>query len=301
MESSQPRKFRATILKQGPNPYVDIPESISRAFEAWGKGGRISVAGTLNETEIQGTLIPVGKTGRHRLFINSAMRNLAAVSAGDTIRMEIRPVTYGKVDAPRDLSKALKSGGGAWSIFAKYPPSHKRELLRYIDEAKTAETRKKRIQTTVDHVLGKAAKARNGRSRKTLWSCPRCGKKFVNRNQVHPCGSYKIDDIFIGKPQPIRNLFDKFSRIVKSCGKSEMAIYNDRVTFLIRTRFAVAVPRNSWLEIALWLPRRIKSPGFYRVMTNRPDVHVHVLRIMELSQLDSQVVAWVKEARSNAK
>ena len=60
-------EFRATIVKQGPNPCVDVPERVSRAFRPWARSGRVHVEGRLNDTPIGGTLIPTG-AGRHRFF-----------------------------------------------------------------------------------------------------------------------------------------------------------------------------------------------------------------------------------------
>lgn len=38
------KRFRATIYRQGPNPYVDVPESVSRAFAACGGAGNLEGA-----------------------------------------------------------------------------------------------------------------------------------------------------------------------------------------------------------------------------------------------------------------
>ena len=57
---------------------------------------------------------------------------------------------------PADLKKALGGnpealGGNpeARAAWEKFPPSHKREYLGYIDEARKAETRARRIEKTV--------------------------------------------------------------------------------------------------------------------------------------------------------
>jgi hypothetical protein len=83
----KPRRFRATIRKQGPNPYVDIPPEMSRGFARYARVGRIRVEGRLEEAAIRGTLIPVGG-GRHRLYLNGGMRSAAGVATGDTASLK---------------------------------------------------------------------------------------------------------------------------------------------------------------------------------------------------------------------
>lgn len=54
---------------------------------------------------------------------------------------------------PTDLEEALRSREGAWEAFRALPPSHKKQYLWWIAEAKREETRLRRILATVDRVL----------------------------------------------------------------------------------------------------------------------------------------------------
>jgi uncharacterized protein YdeI (YjbR/CyaY-like superfamily) len=51
---------------------------------------------------------------------------------------------------PDDLARMLRSRVGAQTNFDAFPPSSKRLILEWIDAAKTAETRQKRLQDTAD-------------------------------------------------------------------------------------------------------------------------------------------------------
>lgn len=51
-------------------------------------------------------------------------------------------------DIPKDFSDALKESG-LEEFFTAYAPSHRREHLKWINEAKRPETRKLRIQKTI--------------------------------------------------------------------------------------------------------------------------------------------------------
>jgi uncharacterized protein YdeI (YjbR/CyaY-like superfamily) len=56
------------------------------------------------------------------------------------------------VRTPNDLAKALARNAKAKAIFQGFPPSHKREYVEWILEAKSAETRSRRIETAVEWI-----------------------------------------------------------------------------------------------------------------------------------------------------
>jgi uncharacterized protein YdeI (YjbR/CyaY-like superfamily) len=63
-----------------------------------------------------------------------------------------RPVKHPKKDVPMppDLAAALKKNSKARATFNGFSPSHKREYLEWITEAKGAETRAKRLKTAIE-------------------------------------------------------------------------------------------------------------------------------------------------------
>ena len=51
-----------------------------------------------------------------------------------------------------DIGEALRSNTAALSAFEGLPPSHKAEYLKWIDEAKKAETRRRRIAGMIERL-----------------------------------------------------------------------------------------------------------------------------------------------------
>jgi hypothetical protein len=305
-----PASFRATIKRQGLNPYVDVPARVSRLFARLARAGRIAYEGTMNGTPIRGTLVPVGGS-RHRLFVNGGMRSAAGVGVGDTPTFRISATAPHVVRPPADVTAALTAAPGARKAFDALSPSHRRELLRYVDDARTPEGRKKRIAKVVEHVTGGTATTagrgarRGSRPGETagsrapsrpLWTCPKCGNQFVNRNQFHSCRKVDLSTPFAGKPRHVRALFDRFRQVVEACGPVALLAYRDKISFMVRVRFAGAVPKRNWLDIGFWLTRRVDHPRFLKVETIYPNAHVHLVRIRDLAELDDQVMGWIREA-----
>ncbi len=288
-------RFRATVKKQGPNPYVDVPDRVSRALASHARAGRIGFEGTLSGAPIRGSLVPVG-AGRHRLFVNGGMRAASGVRAGDKATFVIRATRPGEVPLPRDVAAALARRRGARAAFEKLSPSHRRELLRYVDDARTKETRARRIEKAAAHALGEGSREASRGHERPLWACPRCGNEFVNRNQRHSCRKFGLDDPFRGKPASVRALFDRFRAMVEKLGPVRVLPYADKVGFMVKVRFAGAIPRKRWLDVGFWLPRRIESPRVRRVETLSPEAHVHLVRLTDPSELDREFAGWLREA-----
>jgi uncharacterized protein YdeI (YjbR/CyaY-like superfamily) len=104
-----------------------------QSTEAMGQLGRItSVAGLLKA--------PVLK--RH---IKQAMKLNEAGIKIPVVRKPVKPIKV-----PADVMKALRSNKKALATFGGLSPSHRREYLEWIAEAKRAETRAKRIATMLE-------------------------------------------------------------------------------------------------------------------------------------------------------
>jgi uncharacterized protein YdeI (YjbR/CyaY-like superfamily) len=64
--------------------------------------------------------------------------------------------------APPDVAEALADDAPAALAFAGLAPSHKREYLSWIDEAKKPDTRRRRIAGMIGRLKGTQANGRDG-------------------------------------------------------------------------------------------------------------------------------------------
>jgi uncharacterized protein YdeI (YjbR/CyaY-like superfamily) len=57
-----------------------------------------------------------------------------------------------EIEMPEDLVKALKKNKKALTTFEAFPPSHRREYVEWIAEAKGEDTRKRRVETALEWI-----------------------------------------------------------------------------------------------------------------------------------------------------
>jgi len=131
-----------------------------------------------------------------------------------------------------------------------------------------------------------------------LWTCPKCGAKFVSANMWHSCGRFKLEDLFAASEPHVFKTFQKFKRMVESCGPVTMIPQKTRVVFMVRMRFAGATVRRTNLRIGLILERKLPAdPRIEKIETFGPLCHGHYFRIERASQLDKTMQRWIREAR----
>jgi hypothetical protein len=287
--------FRATIDKDGVNQFVDVPARVSRAFTLFAEHGRVRVTGTINGHPLHATLIPT-RDGTHRLYVNGGMRAAAGVDIGDRVALTLRPLRTDEVDVPSDLARALTKAK-VRRRFDILTASHRRELLRSIDDARSVKNRAARIERTLSHLRGESTQQRKPDIvDKPLWICPKCGHPFVTRNMNHSCAQHELEDVFRGRSMHVRALFDRFRAMVDERGPTTMVVYRDRVGFMVKVRFGGATPRREHLEVGFWFTERDENPRFWRIETFATNAHVHRAKIRSLDEFDEDVRGWMDRA-----
>ena len=131
------------------NVALDVPAAVSEAF---GVRGYVPVVGTADGVGLTATLVPVGG-GRHRLFLNAAIRQAIGKGAGDSVEIQIRLDASDRTpEIPPELQEALSEGGAtaAWEALA---PSRRKELLVWLADAKRDQTRTARIGRIVQAAI----------------------------------------------------------------------------------------------------------------------------------------------------
>ena len=129
-----------------------------------------------------------------------------------------------------------------------------------------------------------------------LWTCPKCGAKFVSANMWHSCGRYRLEDLFARSEPHVFQLFQQFSAMVRSCGLVKMIPQKSRIVFMVRMRFVNIGVRKQGLLIGFILTRRIEHPALEKTEVYAPKCIGAYLRIERAGQLDRSVQRLIREA-----
>jgi hypothetical protein len=142
-------RFRTEVLREGKTATgLQVPDEVVAEL---GAGKRPAVRITINSYSYRTTAMSMG--GRYMVPLAAEHRDAAAVSAGEKIDVEIELDTeVREVVVPSDLAAALAAQPSVQAFFDQLSFTHRKEWVRWIEDAKKPETRQLRLTKTVDEL-----------------------------------------------------------------------------------------------------------------------------------------------------
>lgn len=140
-------RFRATVESSGKTTTgVEVPAA---AVESLGTSRRPPVRATINGFTYRSSVASMG--GRFMLGISAEVRAASGVRAGDEVDIDLELDTEPReVSLPSDFTEALDAAPTAKAFFDGLSYSNRLRIVLAIEGAKTPETRKRRIDKSVD-------------------------------------------------------------------------------------------------------------------------------------------------------
>jgi hypothetical protein len=140
--------FRTTLLQQGNNVGIEVPEDVVLGF---GAGKRVPVTVELNGHTYASSIASMG--GRFLIPVSKSVREIADVAGGEEHDVTLEHDTSSRApEVPSDLAEALE-GAGVRAKFDALAPSRSKEHVRQVNDAKTDETRARRVKKVVDSLV----------------------------------------------------------------------------------------------------------------------------------------------------
>lgn len=143
-------KFKTKIVQTGNNTGIEVSEKVLNEL---GSGKKPLVVVTFNGYSYRSA---VGKMGdKFMISLSAEHRKNAKVNGGDTVEVSIELDTAPRtVELPADLQRAFDKNKTAKANFEKLAPSKKKAIVLSINDAKTEETKVKRIAKAIEQLLG---------------------------------------------------------------------------------------------------------------------------------------------------
>ncbi len=134
--------------------YIEIPTDIAQQLKPNTRTS-FRVKGMLDSLPVSGmALMPMGE-GNFIMALKAEVRKGIHKNAGAVLHVCIEEDTEYKVEVPDDLQECFDFEPEALDFFNSLPKSHREYFIKWINEAKTGETRAKRIVNTVNAMLRK--------------------------------------------------------------------------------------------------------------------------------------------------
>lgn len=96
-------------------------------------------------------------------------------------------------------------------------------------------------------------------------------------------------------------IFAEFEKVVRSCGPVIVIPQKTRVVFMVRVRFASALPRKSHLLINLEMSERRQHPLLERIEQYNRHFIGHIFRLCKIEDLDDGLRKLICESYGTGK
>jgi hypothetical protein len=143
--------FRTTVELGGKTATgFAVPDEVVAALDA---GKRPAVQVSLNGHTYRSTVATMG--GRFMLPLSAENRAAARLAAGDEVEVTlVLDSAPREVDVPAELAAAFAQEPAVEAFFTGLAPSHRKEWVRWVEEAKKPETRATRVEKTLEALRG---------------------------------------------------------------------------------------------------------------------------------------------------
>jgi len=143
--------FKATVIPSGNATGVQIPRRLVEALRA---GPRPPITVTINGHTWRSRVALM--RGQCLVGISAANRAASGIVEGESVRVDLKLDTAPRVvSQPPDLAKVLRRDSKARAAFERLPFGLKRKYVAAIDDAKTPETRRRKIVKLVASMSGR--------------------------------------------------------------------------------------------------------------------------------------------------
>src|SRR3569832_1253802 len=133
---------------------IEIPADIAREMKPGNKKS-FRVRGMLDALPVSGmALMPMGE-GNFIMALKAEVRKGIHKNAGAMLHVKLEEDVDFKIEIPADLQECFDFEPEALEFFNTLAKSHRDYFVKWIDSAKTSETRAKRIVNTINAMLRK--------------------------------------------------------------------------------------------------------------------------------------------------
>ena len=154
-KSVKPVSFRAKLEAADNGLHwviARIPIDLKKAWPEW-KSRRVH--GTLNGFAFSNALLPGANGKGHTLLVYKKLQHGAHARVGDTVQVTLEPDLSERPEypMPQELASVFKGERILRKWFDALPPSYIKSICRWVDEAKSAETRVRRAEQMAERLM----------------------------------------------------------------------------------------------------------------------------------------------------
>lgn len=125
--------------------------------------------------------------------------------------------------------------------------------------------------------------------------CYHC-KKWVEEGEAHDCWTTTEAALTCDLPEDLRDAWERLRETAVSFGEQRVYASHHSIMFSRKTCYFFVRPKRKYLELCVFLGRRLDAPQVCRVDQASKSKLYHLIRITHRDQVEAPITDWLQEA-----
>jgi hypothetical protein len=131
----------------------------------------------------------------------------------------------------------------------------------------------------------------------SMWTCPRCSRRYANVNQWHSCGNPELEELLAPHAPTVVAIYRAVETAIATAGEFRVHPQKTRIAFISRMSFAGVKLARRWADLSFILPKPVDDDRIRRIDLYGPTSFGHGMRLGTADDVDATVQSWLAEAR----
>jgi hypothetical protein len=125
--------------------------------------------------------------------------------------------------------------------------------------------------------------------------CFHC-KQWVDEGQPHDCWTTTESALTADLSEDLRDAWERLRETAAEFGEQRIYASHNSIMFSRKACYFFVRPKRSYLEIAVFLGRRVKAPQIRRIHQSSKTKFAHLIQVKHRDQVESPITDWLREA-----
>jgi hypothetical protein len=125
--------------------------------------------------------------------------------------------------------------------------------------------------------------------------CFHC-KQWIEEGEAHDCWTTTEAALTRDLSEDLRDAWERLRETAAEFGEQRIYASHHSIMFSRRSCYFFVRPRKSYLEVWIFLGRRVKAPQIARIEGNSTWKACHLVRVRHRDEVEAPITDWLREA-----
>ena len=125
--------------------------------------------------------------------------------------------------------------------------------------------------------------------------CYHC-KQWVEEGETHDCWTTTEAALTRHLSEDLRDAWERLRETAASFGEQRIYASHHSIMFSRKSCYFFVRPKKKFLEVCVFLGRKVKAPQIQKVGLASKTKHYHIVRVTHRDQVEPPMTQWLREA-----